>query len=80
MVCPATTATWWSFFNRQIMDTFTPSNWLLTNPEALHKAQETQGQSLVQGYEHFADDLRKAEVGRSAPETLEPPPLLSART
>lgn len=60
------------FFNRQIMDTFTPSNWLLTNPEALNKAQETQGQSLVQGYEHFADDLRKAEVARSAPETLEP--------
>ena len=60
------------FFTRQITDTFTPSNWLLTNPEALNKAQETQGQSLLQGYEHFAADLRKAEMARSEPETLEP--------
>ena len=60
------------FFNRQIMDTFTPSNWLLTNPEALNKAQETQGQSLLQGYQHFSEDLRKAETARSAPDVLEP--------
>ena len=60
------------FFTRQITDTFTPSNWLLTNPEALNKAQETQGQSLIQGYEHFAEDLRKAEMARSEPEVLEP--------
>ncbi|GAB3356466.1 MULTISPECIES: PHA/PHB synthase family protein [Giesbergeria] len=60
------------FFTRQITDTFTPSNWLLTNPEALNKAQETQGQSLMQGFEHFTEDLRKAEVARSEPEALEP--------
>ena len=60
------------FFNRQIMDTFTPSNWLLTNPEALNKAQETQGQSLLQGYQHFSEDLRKAETARSTPDVLEP--------
>ena len=60
------------FFNRQIMDTFTPSNWLLTNPEALNKAQETQGQSLLQGYQHFSEDLPKAEPARSTPDVLEP--------
>lgn len=60
------------FFNRQIMDTFTPSTWLLTNPEALNKAQETQGQSLLQGYQHFSEDLRKAETARSTPDVLEP--------
>ncbi len=60
------------FFTRQITDTFTPSNWLITNPEALQKAQETQGQSLIQGYEHFAEDLRKAEMARSEPDSLEP--------
>ncbi len=45
--------------------TFDPSNWLLTNPEALNKAQETQGQSLRKAIEHFSEDLRKAETARS---------------
>lgn len=52
------------FFNRQLMDTFTPSNWLLTNPEALKKAKETQGQSLFKGYEQFSDDMRVAQAAR----------------
>lgn len=63
------------FFNRQMMDTFTPSNWLLTNPEALEKAKETQGQSLIKGYEQFAEDMRIAQAARHSgdnPEALEP--------
>ena len=63
------------FFNRQMMDTFTPSNWLLTNPEALQKAKETQGQSLLKGYEQFAEDVRVARAARQSgdnPELLEP--------
>lgn len=60
------------FFTRQLTDTLTPSNWLVTNPEALNKAKETQGQSLIQGFQHFTDDLRKAEAARNEPDTLEP--------
>lgn len=63
------------FFNRQMMDTLTPSNWLLTNPEALQKAKETQGQSLLKGYEQFTEDVRVARAARHSgdnPESLEP--------
>ncbi len=37
------------FFSRQIVDLFSPTNFLGSNPEALTKAMETNGQSLVDG-------------------------------
>ena len=40
-----------SFFTQQIVDMFAPTNFLATNPDALSKAVETDGASLVQGLE-----------------------------
>ena len=37
------------FFARQLVDMFAPSNFFGTNPDALEKAMETNGQSLVDG-------------------------------
>ncbi len=46
-----------SFFSRQIVDMFSPTNFLGTNPEALAKAVETDGESLVKGLENLVRDL-----------------------
>ena len=45
------------YFTRQIMDMFSPSNFLGTNPDALAKAVETDGASLVQGLENLVSDI-----------------------
>ena len=45
------------YFTRQIMDMFSPANFLGTNPEALAKAVETDGESLVRCLENLARDI-----------------------
>jgi polyhydroxyalkanoate synthase len=45
------------FFASQIIDLFAPTNYLATNPDALEKAVETEGESLVQGLENLVRDL-----------------------
>ncbi len=45
------------YFGQQIVDMFSPTNFLATNPEALSLAAETEGESLVQGLENLIRDL-----------------------
>ncbi|CUH75763.1 PHA/PHB synthase family protein [Tropicibacter naphthalenivorans] len=45
------------FFAQQITDMFAPTNFLATNPDALLKAVETEGESLVHGMENLVSDL-----------------------
>ncbi|MFP7673585.1 PHA/PHB synthase family protein [Marivita sp. S0852] len=45
------------YFAQQIVDMFAPTNFLATNPDALQKALETEGESLVQGLENLVSDL-----------------------
>ncbi|AML49956.1 PHA/PHB synthase family protein [Falsihalocynthiibacter arcticus] len=45
------------YFSRQIVDMFSPNNFLGTNPTALAKAAETEGQSLVDGLENLVRDI-----------------------
>ncbi len=49
------------YFSRQIVDMFSPTNFLGTNPEALTRAVETNGQSLVDGLENLVRDLEAAD-------------------
>jgi len=49
------------FFTRQIVDMFSPTTFLGTNPEALERAAETQGQSLVDGLENLVRDLEAGD-------------------
>lgn len=49
------------FFTHQIVDLFSPSNFLNTNPEALRRAVETEGSSLVVGLENLVRDIEKNE-------------------
>ncbi len=54
-----------SFFAKQIVDMFSPTNFFATNPDALDKAVETNGQSLVGGLENLVRDLEKQKNGLS---------------
>ncbi|SHE99355.1 polyhydroxyalkanoate synthase [Ruegeria intermedia] len=45
------------FMAQQIVDMMSPTNFLPTNPDALQKAIETDGQSLIQGLENLVADL-----------------------
>ncbi|PJE30855.1 polyhydroxyalkanoate synthase [Pseudooceanicola antarcticus] len=45
------------YFTGQIADMMAPTNFLATNPDALERALETDGESLVQGLENLVRDL-----------------------
>ncbi|MCB2136063.1 MAG: class I poly(R)-hydroxyalkanoic acid synthase [Rhodobacteraceae bacterium] len=44
-------------FARQMMDMLAPTNFLGTNPDALERAVETEGDSLVRGLENLVRDI-----------------------
>ncbi len=46
-----------TYFSQQIIDMMAPTNFLATNPDALEKAVETEGQSLLDGLENLVADL-----------------------
>ncbi len=45
------------FFTRQMIDMMAPTNFLATNPDALARAIETEGESLVRGLENLVADI-----------------------
>ncbi|MBM3613531.1 MAG: class I poly(R)-hydroxyalkanoic acid synthase, partial [Alphaproteobacteria bacterium] len=45
------------YFARQIVDMMSPSNFFATNPDALERAVETDGESLVRGLENLVHDI-----------------------
>ncbi len=46
-----------SYFSNQIINMMAPTNFLPTNPDALERAVETEGASLVKGLENLVADL-----------------------
>ena len=59
------------FFARQVIDLFAPTNYLATNPDALERAVETDGMSLVQGLENLVHDI-EANNGMILPTLADP--------
>ena len=45
------------YFTTQLVDMMAPTNFLATNPDALMKAVETEGESLVHGLENLVHDV-----------------------
>jgi len=45
------------YFSNQIVDMLSPTNFLATNPDALTKAVETEGESLMRGLENMIADM-----------------------
>ncbi len=46
-----------TYFAQQIVDLMAPTNFLATNPDALERAVETEGESLVRGLENLVRDV-----------------------
>ena len=51
------------FSARQLLDIWSPANFLWTNPEVLRRTAETGGANLWQGTLNWLDDLRRALAG-----------------
>jgi polyhydroxyalkanoate synthase len=51
------------FAMRQMLDTASPTNFLLTNPVLQQRVMATGGQCLIDGARYFADDLQRAMRG-----------------
>lgn len=54
-------AFWWRIW----LNAMAPTNFLFTNPVALRKAVETNGQSLRDGWDNFVADMRAGDVRMS---------------
>lgn len=53
-----------SYASRQLLDILAPSNFILTNPEALRVTMEQGGRNLVRGLLHFLEDRQRAAEGK----------------
>jgi polyhydroxyalkanoate synthase len=49
------------FYTRQYIDALSPSNFLLTNPEALRETINSGGRNLVKGLNNLLEDLTRGE-------------------
>lgn len=58
------------FLTRAIVDALSPANFALTNPLALERAIETQGESLTKGLEHMMADLGRGQLTHTDPEAF----------
>jgi polyhydroxyalkanoate synthase len=54
-----------SFVARQLLDVFSPSNFLLTNPEIMKKTMEHGGMNLMRGWQNFIEDWERALGGKN---------------
>lgn len=51
-----------SFFTRQLIDALSPSNFLVTNPEAMRMTLESNGATLVRGLEQLLKDIERGRI------------------
>lgn len=56
-------AFWW----RKWLNAVAPTNFLFTNPTAIHKMMDTRGESLRKGFQNFLADLRAGMVRMTDP-------------
>ena len=52
------------FSARQILDTFSPSNFPAANPEVTRATWEQGGANLLRGWQHFLEDAQRSASGR----------------
>lgn len=51
------------FCGRQLLDAWSPSNFVATNPEVLAAAAASGGMNFVNGIQNFAEDVRRTVLG-----------------
>jgi polyhydroxyalkanoate synthase len=54
------------FATRQVLDIFSPSNYLLTNPQLIEQTKKEGGQNLVRGMQNFIEDMQRT-IGNKKP-------------
>ncbi len=59
------------FFTRQYIDALSPSNFLLTNPEALQETLESRGENLFRGLKNVLEDFRAGRIRQTDTEAFE---------
>jgi polyhydroxyalkanoate synthase len=52
------------FYTRQYIDALAPTNFVLTNPEAMRETLTTGGQNLIKGFAHLLEDLTRGNGGQ----------------
>ncbi len=50
------------FYLRQFLDAISPTNFTFTNPQVIHEAIQTGGQSLATGMEHLLRDVKAGQI------------------
>ncbi|MFH1005567.1 MAG: class I poly(R)-hydroxyalkanoic acid synthase [Bacteroidota bacterium] len=53
------------FYTRLFVDALSPSNFFLTNPEAIKLAQQSGGESLRKGFQNLIDDMKKGRISQT---------------
>lgn len=53
-----------SFGIRQLLDVFSPANFLFTNPILMKWTQEQKGKNLARGFENFMEDLKRIRTNQ----------------
>lgn len=51
-----------AFASMQMAEAMSPANYLMSNPDALQKVVDTQGQSLIEGAQNFLRDMQKGRM------------------
>lgn len=60
------------FYTQHYVDALSPSNFIATNPEAIKLAQETNGQSLVDGFKNLLSDIEKGGITQTDMTAFQP--------
>jgi polyhydroxyalkanoate synthase len=50
------------FYARQFIDSMSPANFAVTNPDAMKTALETQGESMRSGFANLLEDLKRGRI------------------
>ena len=60
------------FYSQHYIDALSPSNFIATNPEVIKLAQQTNGQSLVDGFKNLLADIEKGGITQTDMTAFEP--------
>jgi len=50
------------FYTKQLVDSLSPSNFVLSNPDVIQETLQTKGENLQKGYQRFLEDLKNGHI------------------